>query len=60
MLVRWYGQSAFLVEGSKTVLLDPFGPVHEAFAGRGLECVQALDLCRSELDAVSGGVLLDA
>ena len=37
MLVRWYGQSAFLVEGSKTVLLDPFGPVHEAFAGRGLE-----------------------
>ena len=37
MLVSWYGQSAFLVEGSKTVLLDPFGPVHEAFAGRGLE-----------------------
>lgn len=37
MLVRWYGQSAFLLEGSKTVLLDPFGPVREAFAGRGLE-----------------------
>jgi L-ascorbate metabolism protein UlaG (beta-lactamase superfamily) len=37
MLVRWYGQSAFLLEGSKTVLLDPFGAVGAAFAGRGLE-----------------------
>ena len=37
MVVRWYGQSAFLLRGSKTVLLDPFGAVGEAFAGRGIE-----------------------
>jgi L-ascorbate metabolism protein UlaG (beta-lactamase superfamily) len=37
MVVRWYGQSAFLLEGSKTVLLDPFGAIGEALAGRGME-----------------------
>ena len=24
-LVRWYGQSAFLVEGDQSVFVDPFG-----------------------------------
>ena len=37
MLVRWFGQSAFLLTGSKTVLLDPFGALGERLAGRGLE-----------------------
>jgi len=37
MVVRWYGQSAFLLEGSKTVLLDPFGAVGERLASRGIE-----------------------
>ena len=36
MLVRWFGQSAFLLTGSKRVLIDPFGPVGERVAARGL------------------------
>ena len=24
-LVRWYGQSAFLLEGERSVFVDPFG-----------------------------------
>jgi L-ascorbate metabolism protein UlaG (beta-lactamase superfamily) len=34
-LVRWYGQSAFLVEGSKTVFIDPFGDMSR-LADRGI------------------------
>ena len=37
MVVRWYGQSAFLLEARRRVLLDPFGAVRGAFASRGLE-----------------------
>jgi L-ascorbate metabolism protein UlaG (beta-lactamase superfamily) len=36
MVVRWYGQSAFLLTGSKRVLLDPFGDVGTRVAARGL------------------------
>ena len=36
MVVRWYGQSAFLVTGSKTVLIDPFGDVGARVAARGM------------------------
>lgn len=25
MRIRWYGQSAFLIEGAKSVFIDPFG-----------------------------------
>jgi L-ascorbate metabolism protein UlaG (beta-lactamase superfamily) len=32
--VRWYGQSAFLLSGSKRVFIDPFGPM-EGLAARG-------------------------
>jgi L-ascorbate metabolism protein UlaG (beta-lactamase superfamily) len=35
-LIRWYGQSAFLVEGEQSVFVDPFGDMG-AMAGRGLE-----------------------
>ena len=35
-LVRWYGQSAFLVEGEQSVFIDPFGDMG-AMSGRGLE-----------------------
>lgn len=35
-LVRWYGQSAFLVEGSKSVFIDPFGDM-SGLAARGIE-----------------------
>lgn len=35
-LIRWYGQSAFLVEGERSVFIDPFGDMG-AMAGRGLE-----------------------
>jgi L-ascorbate metabolism protein UlaG (beta-lactamase superfamily) len=38
MIVRWLGQSAFLVSGSKTVLIDPFGAATgERLAARGME-----------------------
>ena len=36
MIVRWFGQSAFLLTGSKTVLIDPFGDVGARVAARGL------------------------
>ena len=29
MIVRWFGQSAFLLTGSKRVLIDPFGALGE-------------------------------
>lgn len=35
MKIRWFGQSAFLVSGSKRVAIDPFGPMHR-LAERGL------------------------
>jgi L-ascorbate metabolism protein UlaG (beta-lactamase superfamily) len=37
MRIRWYGQSAFLLSGEQTVLLDPFGSSTATFAARGLE-----------------------
>jgi len=35
-LVRWYGQSAFLLEGEQSVFIDPFGDMG-AMSTRGLE-----------------------
>jgi L-ascorbate metabolism protein UlaG (beta-lactamase superfamily) len=35
MRIRWYGQSAFLLEGEQTVAIDPFGPM-QGLADRGL------------------------
>ncbi len=37
MRVRWYGQSTFLLSGSQTVFIDPFGDMSEAVVTRGLE-----------------------
>jgi L-ascorbate metabolism protein UlaG (beta-lactamase superfamily) len=37
MLVRWFGQSAFLLGADKTVVIDPFARVGEALAARGME-----------------------
>ena len=37
MHIRWFGQSAFLLTGSKTVLIDPFGDAGERLKSRGLE-----------------------
>jgi L-ascorbate metabolism protein UlaG (beta-lactamase superfamily) len=38
MRVRWYGQSAFLLEdGGASVFVDPFGDAGDALAARGLE-----------------------
>ena len=36
MHIRWYGQSAFLLSGEKTVMIDPFGPLGEQAAARGI------------------------
>jgi L-ascorbate metabolism protein UlaG (beta-lactamase superfamily) len=36
MRLRWFGQSAFLLEGSKRVLVDPFGEMTERLAARGM------------------------
>jgi L-ascorbate metabolism protein UlaG (beta-lactamase superfamily) len=36
MIVRWFGQSAFLLTGSHTVLIDPFGAIGERLAERGI------------------------
>jgi L-ascorbate metabolism protein UlaG (beta-lactamase superfamily) len=36
MIVRWFGQSAFLLTGSKRVLIDPFGALGERLAERGI------------------------
>jgi L-ascorbate metabolism protein UlaG (beta-lactamase superfamily) len=36
MKIRWYGQSAFALEGEKTVAIDPFGSMGELAAARGL------------------------
>jgi L-ascorbate metabolism protein UlaG (beta-lactamase superfamily) len=36
MRIRWYGQSAFLLSGEKTVLIDPFGQLGEQAKARGM------------------------
>jgi L-ascorbate metabolism protein UlaG (beta-lactamase superfamily) len=36
MRIRWYGQSAFRLEGEKTVVIDPFGDFGERAAARGM------------------------
>lgn len=36
MRIRWYGQSAFLLEGEHTVAIDPFGSFAGRLASRGL------------------------
>ena len=33
--VRWFGQSAFLLSGTKQVFIDPFGDMSEALRARG-------------------------
>ena len=35
MKLRWFGQSAFLLDGSKKVFIDPFGDMSEMLARRG-------------------------
>jgi L-ascorbate metabolism protein UlaG (beta-lactamase superfamily) len=35
MRIRWYGQSSFLIDGEKSVFIDPFGDT-KVFADRGL------------------------
>jgi hypothetical protein len=37
MRIRWFGQSAFLLEGERSVVVDPFGDAGDALAGRVLE-----------------------
>ncbi len=37
MRVRWFGQSTFLLSGTQTVFIDPFGDMSEALVARGLE-----------------------
>jgi L-ascorbate metabolism protein UlaG (beta-lactamase superfamily) len=37
MRIRWYGQSAFLLAGTQTVFIDPFGAAVAALTSRGLE-----------------------
>jgi len=34
--IRWYGQSAFRLDGSRSVVIDPFGPMGELAAARGI------------------------
>ena len=36
MNIRWFGQSAFLLEDGQRVMIDPFGPMGERAAVRGL------------------------
>jgi L-ascorbate metabolism protein UlaG (beta-lactamase superfamily) len=36
MKIRWFGQSAFLISADKTVAIDPFGPLGDRFAERGI------------------------
>jgi L-ascorbate metabolism protein UlaG (beta-lactamase superfamily) len=35
--IRWYGQSAFLLTGSRTVFIDPFGDMGEVARARGMQ-----------------------
>jgi L-ascorbate metabolism protein UlaG (beta-lactamase superfamily) len=36
MRIRWYGQSAFRLDGEKRVVIDPFGDFRERAAARGV------------------------
>jgi L-ascorbate metabolism protein UlaG (beta-lactamase superfamily) len=36
MKIRWFGQSAFLISDGKTVAIDPFGPIGDQLAERGI------------------------
>ena len=36
MRIRWYGQSAFLLRGERSVFIDPFGAM-EGLAARGMQ-----------------------
>jgi L-ascorbate metabolism protein UlaG (beta-lactamase superfamily) len=36
MIVRWFGQSAYLLDGSVKVFIDPFGDMSAQLASRGL------------------------
>ena len=36
MLIRWYGQSAFLIRAERSVFIDPFGSAVAGLAERGL------------------------
>ncbi len=36
MQIRWFGQSAFLIRGERSVLIDPFGSAVAGLAARGL------------------------
>jgi L-ascorbate metabolism protein UlaG (beta-lactamase superfamily) len=36
MLIRWYGHSAFLIRGERSVFIDPFGSAVAGLAERGL------------------------
>jgi L-ascorbate metabolism protein UlaG (beta-lactamase superfamily) len=36
VLIRWYGQSAFLIQGERSVFIDPFGSGVARLAERGL------------------------
>jgi L-ascorbate metabolism protein UlaG (beta-lactamase superfamily) len=37
MRIHWYGQSAFLITGEQRVFIDPFGPMGEIAAARGMQ-----------------------
>jgi L-ascorbate metabolism protein UlaG (beta-lactamase superfamily) len=37
MRIHWYGQSAFLITGEQRVFIDPFGPMQEMAAARGMQ-----------------------
>jgi L-ascorbate metabolism protein UlaG (beta-lactamase superfamily) len=37
MRIRWYGQSAFVLQAERTVFVDPFGNAGDRFSSRGLE-----------------------
>jgi L-ascorbate metabolism protein UlaG (beta-lactamase superfamily) len=37
MRIQWYGQSAFLIAGEQRVFIDPFGPMKEMAAARGMQ-----------------------
>ena len=59
MEIRWFGQSAFLLRGERSVVVDPFGDV-SVLATRGLrfdyppiEGVRSADDARADLLAAS-------
>jgi L-ascorbate metabolism protein UlaG (beta-lactamase superfamily) len=52
MRVQWFGQSAFLLSGGQSVLIDPFGDMSALAAARGL----AFDY--PQIDGVSADLVL--